>query len=103
MVQMTIDPFVNIRAMRELLEKVLLDKKDVDMHIINNVMISTCQKKLELDSANIQIDPKKLDTTFLIHIWTQLTIILKVNNYCISIFLSNVLFVLKLYVCCFFW
>ena len=53
MVQMTIDPFVNVRAMIELLQKALLDKKDVDRHIINNVMISTCQKKLELDSANI--------------------------------------------------
>ena len=36
---MTIDPFVNVRAMRELLQKALLDKKDVDRHIINNVMI----------------------------------------------------------------
>ena len=52
-VQMDIDPFVNIRAMTELLQKTLPDKKDVDRYRINNVRIRVRKKRLELDSANI--------------------------------------------------
>ena len=64
MVQIAIDPFINVRAMIELLHNVLPDRKDVDMHMINNVRIRTSKKKLVLDSANIQIEPKYFDPTF---------------------------------------
>ena len=53
MVQMDIDPFVNVRAMTELLQKTLPDKNDVDRYRINNVRIRARKKKLELDFANI--------------------------------------------------
>ena len=53
MVQMDIDPFVNVRAMTELLQKTLPDKNDIDMYRINNVRIRARKKKLELDFANI--------------------------------------------------
>ena len=65
MVQMDIDPFVNVRVMTELLQKVLPNRKDVDRHMINNIRIRARKKKLELDSANIQIDPKHFDPTFI--------------------------------------
>ena len=39
MVQMTIDLFVNVRVMTELLQKEFTDRKDVDMYMINNVRI----------------------------------------------------------------
>ena len=58
MVQMTIDPFVNVRVMIELLQKALPGRKDVDIHMINNVRLCVRRKKLELDSKNIQIDSK---------------------------------------------
>ena len=67
MVQMAIDPFVNVRAMIELLQKVLLERKDVDRHMVKNVRLHTRRKRLELDSKNIQIDPKKLIQCLLIH------------------------------------
>ena len=53
MVRIAIDPFVNDRAMTELLQKTLPDKKDVDRYRINNVRIRVRKKRLELDSANI--------------------------------------------------
>ena len=99
MAQIAIDPFVNVVTMTELLQKVLPDKKDVYRCMINNVRICIRKKNLELDSANIQIDPKHLNQCLLIHIWTQLTIILKVNNYCIYIYYLIALFVCKLYIC----
>ena len=34
MVQVAIDPFINVRAMIELLHNVLPDRKDVDIHMI---------------------------------------------------------------------
>ena len=65
MVQIAIDLFVNVRAMIELLQKVLPGKKDVNIHIINNVRLRARREKLELDSKNIQIDPKHFDSTFI--------------------------------------
>ena len=55
MVQMAIDPFVNIRVMTELLQKVLPNRKDVDRHMINNIRIRARKKKLELDSAKFKL------------------------------------------------
>ena len=65
MVQIAIDLFVNVRAMIELLQKVLPGKKDVNIHIIRNVRLRARREKLELDSKNIQIDPKHFDSTFI--------------------------------------
>ena len=65
MVQMTIDPCVNIRLMIELLHKVLPDRKIIDRHMINNVRIRARKNRLELDYANIDIDPKYFDTTYI--------------------------------------
>ena len=44
MVQMTVEPFLNVRVMTELLQKVLPDRKDVDRHMINNVRIRARKK-----------------------------------------------------------
>ena len=44
-VQMVIDPVINIKVMTELLQKALLERKDVDIHIINNVRIRVHRKK----------------------------------------------------------
>ena len=33
---MSIDPFVNVRAMIELLQKALPDRRDIDRDLINN-------------------------------------------------------------------
>ena len=46
MVQMAIDPFINVRVMTESLQKVLPDRKNADRHMINNVRIRACKKKL---------------------------------------------------------
>ena len=42
---MDIDPFVSVRAMTELLQKVSPDRKDVDMHMINNIRIRARKKR----------------------------------------------------------
>ena len=62
---MTIDPFVNIRAMLDLLHKSSPDRKNIGRHMINNVKIYTRKKKLELDYTNIAIGPKLFDSTFI--------------------------------------
>ena len=62
---MSIDPFVNVRAMRESLVRTLPDRKYVDRRVINNVRIRIRRKKLELDSLNVEIQPKHFDTTFI--------------------------------------
>ena len=51
--------------MTELLQNVLLEEKDVYSQMINNVRIRARKKKLELDSANIEIDPKHFDSTLI--------------------------------------
>ena len=65
MVQMSIEPFVSVRAIRELLSKVLPENKFIDRHIINNVRIRARQRKIELLNANIEIHPKDFDTSFI--------------------------------------
>ena len=65
MVQIAIDPFVNVRAMTELLQNALPGRKGVDRHMIDNVRLHPRRKKLELDSNNIQIDLKHFDSTFI--------------------------------------
>ena len=69
---MAIDPFINVRAMTELLKRTLPDKKIIDRHMINNVRIRARKKKLELDSVNIEIDPKHFDPKFITSYKTQL-------------------------------
>ena len=51
--------------MTELLQRTLPGRKDIDRHMINNVRIRTHKKSLELDSANIQIDSKHFDLSFI--------------------------------------
>ena len=65
MVQMSIEPFVSVRAIRELLSNVLPERKFIDRHMINNVRICARQKKRELLNANIIIHPKHFDTSFI--------------------------------------
>ena len=65
MVQMAINPFVNVRVMINLLQKALPERKSVDRHIMNNIRIRAGRKKLDLDCKSIQIDPKHFDTTFI--------------------------------------
>ena len=65
---MAIEPLVNVRAMADLLQKALPGRKDMDRHMINNVRLRAHRKKLELDSKNIQIDPKIFIQHLLIHI-----------------------------------
>ena len=65
MVQMSIEPFVSVRAIRELLSKVLPDRKFIDRYMINNVRIRARQRKRELENTNIEIHPKYFDTSFI--------------------------------------
>ena len=65
MVQMSIEPFVSVRAIRELLSNVLSERNFIDRHMINNVRICARQKKRELLNANIIIHPKHFDTSFI--------------------------------------
>ena len=65
MIQMDIDPFVNVRAMIEWLRKTLPDRKFIDRNIWDYVRIRGQQKKLELDSVNIVIDPNFFDPTYI--------------------------------------
>ena len=65
MVQMAIYPFLNTRVMKELLRKALPNRKNIDRYMINNVNIHVRKKKIELDSDNIEIDPKYFNTSFI--------------------------------------
>ena len=60
---MAINPFVNVRSIINLLQKVLPGRKDIDKHMINNVRIHTRRKNLDLDSNSIKIDPKYFEPT----------------------------------------
>ena len=57
MVQMAIKSFVSVRAVRELLSKVMPERKYIDRHMINNV-------RIELENTDIETDPKYVDTSF---------------------------------------
>ena len=65
MVQIAIDPFINVRTMVELLHKALPNRKIIDRYMMNNIRIRAREKKLELDYANIDIDPKYVDTSYI--------------------------------------
>ena len=43
MVQMAIDPFVSVRAIRELLSRVMPDRNYIHRHMINNIRM--CARK----------------------------------------------------------
>ena len=62
---MAIEPFVSVRAVRELLAKVLPDRVCIDRHMINNVRIRDRRRKKELERLNIVIHPKHFDTSFI--------------------------------------
>ena len=52
-----------IRVIRELLSKVIPERKYIHCHMINNVRIRVRKKKLELENVDIEIDPKYFDTS----------------------------------------
>ena len=62
---MSMEPFVSVKAIRELLFKLLPDRKFIDRHMINNVRIRARQRKRELENSNIEIHPKHFDTSFI--------------------------------------
>ena len=66
MVQMSIEPFVSVRAIRELLSKVLPERKVIDMHMINNIRIRARQRKRELLNANVESHPKHFGTSCIV-------------------------------------
>ena len=51
MVHMTIEPFVSIRAIRELLSRVMPEGMYIDKNLISNVKSRTRKKSLELDRS----------------------------------------------------
>ena len=51
--------------MTMLLKKVSPDRKIIDRYMINNVRMCVRKKKLKLDSVNIVINPKLLDTSYI--------------------------------------
>ena len=51
--------------MTDQLKQALPDRKIIDRDMINNVRICTRKKRLELNSANIDIDPKYFDPTYI--------------------------------------
>ena len=65
MIQIAIDLFINIRTMAELLHTALPNRKIIDRYMINNSRIRTRERKLELDYANIDIDHKYFDTSYI--------------------------------------
>ena len=65
MMQVAINPYVSVRSMTTLLQKVLPDRKGVDRHMINNFRIRARRRKFELDSKRIRIYPKHLDSSFI--------------------------------------
>ena len=65
MVQMAIDSHVNIRSMTTLLQRLFSERKNIDRHMINNVRIRACRRKLDLDSKRIRIDPTHFDSSFI--------------------------------------
>ena len=66
MVQMAIEYFVTVGAIKELLSRTMPDRKYIDRRMINNVRIRARKKRLELDDKNIEIDPKHFDTSFIV-------------------------------------
>ena len=80
MVQMSIELFVSVRAVRE------LHSKEIDRYMINNVRIRARRWKLELQSADIEIYPKHFNTSFI------MTYKETSNNYTEGKFLIVILF-----------
>ena len=64
-VQICIKSFVSVRVIRELLSKMMLERKFIDRHMINNVRIRDRQRKRELVNANIESYSKHVDTSFI--------------------------------------
>ena len=79
MIQMVIKHFVSIRAIRELLFKLMSERKYIDCQMINNIRNRDRKKKVELENTDIKIDPKIFTLHLLRRIDTNLIIIPKVN------------------------
>ena len=56
---------MSIRAIRDLLSKVMPERKYIDKCMINDVRIHSRKKRLELDIVDIEIDLKHFDTLFI--------------------------------------
>ena len=80
--------------MTELLKKTLPDRKNIERHMINNVRMCARQKKLELEFANIEINPKHFDPIFIPSVYKDTTDNHFKGKYILYFFL---LCVLKLY------
>ena len=65
MVRMGVSSFVIARAVIELLRKELHCRKDIAMSMIYNVRLRGRKRTLELDDANIDIDPKHFNISFI--------------------------------------
>ena len=65
MVRMGSSYSIDIKAMAELLRKTLSERKHVDYHISYNVRLRACRRKSELESANIEIETKHFDESFI--------------------------------------
>ena len=94
---MSIEPFVSVRTIRELLTKVIPNRKYINRHMINSVRICARQKKIELDNSNIAIHPKLFDTSFTLNYkdtadnYNESMLYLKSSlNCCFYIFDTNV-------------
>ena len=48
MVQMSIEPFVSGRAIRDLLSKTMPDRKYIDRYVVNNIRIGARNKKVRV-------------------------------------------------------
>ena len=64
-VQIDIESFVSFRAVRELLSKVMSERKFIHRHMINNVRIRSRKRKLELENADIETYPKYFGSSFI--------------------------------------
>ena len=65
MIEMDIDPFINVRAMTKLLKKGLLLRKDIDRYMTNNGRIRAYKTKAQLNYTNIAINLIYFNTSFI--------------------------------------
>lgn len=62
---MDIAHFVNAKAMRKSIRKLLVNMTFIDRYMMNNIRIRIYEGKLELDNANIVIGSSHFDNSFI--------------------------------------
>ena len=72
---------INVQSMVGILRKALPERKDVDRHMVYNVRLRACQRKLELEDKNVEVLAHHLIHPLLRIINLVLIIILKVSCY----------------------